>query len=191
MITTHQIEALLTGYKPFDDREAQHVARLQEFIRGDRPIADTQHPAGHVTLSGWILNKPGTAALLLHHAGLDIWLQPGGHPEVQDETPEQGATREVSEETGIPREHLTAMQLFDIDVHRIPAKGLMPAHDHFDMRFLFVLGDEEVRINRESKAFAWKECAELAISAPTEGTRRMALKSLHARLHAPISRSNI
>ena len=46
--------------------------------------------------------------------------------------------------------------VFDIGIHRIPARGDEPEHDHYDVRFLLqVTSDEELVQNRESKELRW------------------------------------
>jgi len=51
---------------------------------------------------------------------------------------------------GLPR-------LLDVDVHRIPARGDEPAHDHHDLRFLLVTRrPDAIRADpRETKALEW------------------------------------
>ena len=44
--------------------------------------------------------------------------------------------REAREESGLTRLRLVSPEIFDVDRHRIPARGAEPEHWHFDVRFL-------------------------------------------------------
>ena len=51
---------------------------------------------------------------------------------------------------------LATPEIYDIDVHAIPARGDEPAHAHYDVRFAFYADRAEApRANRESHAVAW------------------------------------
>ena len=54
----------------------------------------------HFCASAYIINPENKKLLLVKHKKYNKWLQPGGHIE-DNETPEEAATREVYEETGI------------------------------------------------------------------------------------------
>jgi 8-oxo-dGTP pyrophosphatase MutT (NUDIX family) len=134
-----------------------------EVVAGD---ASRPHSRGHVTASAWVLNHAQTDAALLHHKKLNLWLQPGGHVEESDVSWLEAARREVGEETGLQHLDLTerwGTALFDVDVHDIPARPAKPdreaesAHQHFDLRFIFVAQEEpRLRVNvDESEGLAW------------------------------------
>ena len=88
--------------------------------------------------------------LLLFHPKHNRWLPPGGHLEA-NETPPEGARREVLEETGyeirfLSDEHLWIDEWNSKSIERpylcllenIPARGESPAHQHIDFIFLAV-----------------------------------------------------
>lgn len=54
----------------------------------------------HFCASAFVINPENKKILLVKHHLFDKWVQPGGHIE-DNETPEEAATREVYEETGI------------------------------------------------------------------------------------------
>lgn len=137
--------------------------------------------AGHITASAFVLNKSRSHALLLHHAKLDRWLQPGGHIDANERFPYESALREAREETGLSSLSLASTQLFDIDIHRIPARGADPAHLHYDVRFLIIAADESVALSEESLGFKWLPLEKIAHEMEPS-LARMAQKSLHASL---------
>lgn len=143
--------------------------------------------AGHLTASAWVLDRTCTHAALIHHRKLNRWLQPGGHIEAHDASWRAAAQREVTEETGITQfiEQPDEGELFDVDVHPIPARQDEPAHLHYDLRFLFVAdvdatADSALNVNLEEvRDCRWFELAELANDATIESSlRRMAESSL-------------
>ena len=108
---------------------------------------------GHLTASAWVIDRSGSYAAMIHHRTLGRWLQPGGHIEDADVSWRAAAQREVTEEIGLdafvamPDDH----KLFDVDVHRIPMRPGVPAHFHYDLRFLFV-ADVDASLDAERDA---------------------------------------
>lgn len=140
---------------------------------------------GHVTASAMVINREHTHALLLHHAKLDRWLQPGGHIDETDLSPAHGALREAREESGLSHLSLASESLFDVDVHRIPARGTESAHLHYDMRYLVFADSSDVSLSNESLGFDWKSIDEiLAKNVPgniDDSIARMARKVFLSR----------
>lgn len=93
----------------------------------------TEFEPGHFTASGFVVHPDGGALLLIHHARLGKWLQPGGHIEADDATVEGSARREVAEETGIADLERIGEGLLRIDAHDIPPRHDEPAHVHIDL----------------------------------------------------------
>ncbi|MDZ7646212.1 MAG: NUDIX hydrolase [Cytophagales bacterium] len=90
---------------------------------------------GHITGSAWIVDPSNTQALLVHHAKLNKWVQPGGHAD-GDENILQVALREAEEETGLKNFKVLSDPPFDVDIHLIPERADFPEHFHFDIRYL-------------------------------------------------------
>ncbi len=130
---------LLAAHAPADALEAEHLAAIEALLvlPGDVFARDHYDP-GHVTASAFVVTPDRSALLLIHHAKLLRWLQPGGHIDPEDADVIAAALREVEEETGLADVHLVdpAQPLLDVDVHRIPARLEEPAHHHFDIRLL-------------------------------------------------------
>ncbi len=115
---------------------------------------------GHLTGSAWVVSDGvgSPAVLLTHHRKLDRWLQLGGHSDGDADLPGV-ALREAREESGVAPfvpPGSDRWRLFDIDVHAIPARGDVPAHEHYDLRFLFFADREQpVTVSDESHDVAW------------------------------------
>lgn len=115
---------------------------------------------GHFTASALVISADNQRVLLLHHRKLNLWLQPGGHAD-GDQNLEFVAKKEVQEETGLTDLEVVPDSLgnrvFDLDIHEIPARKSDPVHQHFDVRFLLRCrpGSEELTPNHESNDIRW------------------------------------
>ncbi|MBL8951722.1 MAG: NUDIX hydrolase [Myxococcaceae bacterium] len=131
---------LLENHVAADGKERADLAAMMVYASTlAEPFSRKQWPA-HFTASAVVIDPAGQRAVLVLHAKLKKWLQPGGHVEAGDGGDlEQAALREVREETGLDVElHPTAARPFDVDVHVIPAKGDEPRHSHLDVRYCVV-----------------------------------------------------
>jgi 8-oxo-dGTP pyrophosphatase MutT (NUDIX family) len=152
---TLSLEAYTTSFS----EEQKFVARFLELLKHPRAYF-RDHLPGHMTGSAWIVDAKKEYALLLHHAKLNRWLQPGGHAD-GDENIVAVARKEAEEETGL--KNLTLIHpLFDIDIHTIPERNDFPAHDHYDIRCLFFANrNQEIILSGESNELAWFPLSEI------------------------------
>ena len=157
--------ALLAGlrnYKTVYNEERAFIPRFIGLLQ--HPDAyQRKHLPGHITGSSWIINNDGTKVLLVKHAALHKWLQPGGHAD-GDENILRVALREANEETGLTNLTQVGTGFFDIDIHSIPARKDLsfPQHDHYDVRFLFQADEaDKLKISDESTDLQWIELKEL------------------------------
>lgn len=155
------LAAALDRYGAQHAAEQAMAARFADFVRSEPNCYERDCWSGHVTGAAWLLNKAGTHALLTHHRKLNMWLQLGGHSDGDPDTTAV-ALREAREESGLAVRLLQA-EIFDIDVHPIPARKQDPEHWHFDVRFLMqVEGSEDFVVSPESLDLAWVPVVELS-----------------------------
>jgi len=146
---------LLENYHPIAQEEITAKKRMLEFIKHYDNCFERSLEAGHITASAWLLNKDYTRALLMHHAKLDLWVQLGGHCDGNAHVLDV-AVKEAQEESGIMAIEPLSPEIFDIDIHFIPANQKEKKHYHYDVRFLLhVTSDEDFVQNSESKELRW------------------------------------
>jgi len=154
--------------------EAATVERFIEFVQGEPRCFERDCWAGHITGSAWLVDPGGEALLLTHHKKLDIWVQLGGHSDGDPNT-QAVALREAAEESGCEVE-LISPEIFDLDVHEIPARKTDPAHFHFDVRFALRASSREFSVSDESLALAWVEIDRLQAFTDEGSIMRMRRK---------------
>ena len=173
------LKALLGAYRGRWPQEAAAVARFDAFVDSHPDCFHRSCRVGHITGSSWLVDVAGDRVLLAHHRKLGRWLQPGGHSDGDPDTLAV-ALREAREESGLEVRVLDDA-IFDIDVHRIPARDREPAHLHFDVRFVVQAEHDRFRVSDESYALAWVPTAELGDLTDEESVLRMARKWLVRR----------
>lgn len=151
-----KLDAQLARHACADEKEERDVAFVRAFLRAHPQDAHLRSQLlGHLTGSGFVLDAARAHVLLLHHARLHRWLQPGGHGEGETD-PQKIALREIAEETGLADLTPLFEGLFDVDVHPIPGRPGEPSHSHLDLRYAFVARDgAEPRLSHESRALRW------------------------------------
>jgi len=173
-----QLLAFLERYVPIDSNDETTHGRLKAFVSVTNDCFNRDHPPGHITASAWIVDRHRSSALLVHHRKLDRWLQPGGHIE-DDASVLEASRREVAEETGLHAVEVYSEEIFDLDIHPIPARNNEPAHLHYDVRFLFVADpDQSLRLSEESHDLRWFTNAEIHANGEGRSINRMIEKAL-------------
>lgn len=155
---------------------AHEAARRQilEFIDAQPDALHRSCALGHLTGSALVVDPRSRAVLLLFHAKVRRWLQPGGHAD-GDANLAHVALREATEETGIEGLRVVTPAV-DLDVHVFrDASGRDPDHLHLDVRHLVLAPrSPAVAANHESDGAAWVSLEGLADYGADAGTLRMA-----------------
>lgn len=119
------------------------------------------------TVSAYIISPDKTKVLLLFHTKRNVWQQPGGHIELNEDI-DTALYREILEETGLSEDQLTIVDLglkkpplvrsysqltpFSIVVHPYDDS----THQHIDLAYIFMSKTEELTKNPDgATAINW------------------------------------
>lgn len=170
---------LLENHQPFNPAEASFLSDTISFIKSHKDCFERSLMIGHVTGSAWILDQTHRYALLTHHLKLDKWFQTGGHCD-GDPDVLKVAMKEAEEETGLSDIKPVSEQVFDVDIHLIPERKGIPAHFHYDIRFLLEADKNAVLVvpEDESSELKWIKLEEVTHYNNSDSIVRMVEKSL-------------
>lgn len=166
----------LTDYARRWPAEAATAVLFEELLADPEDPFRRERLAGHFTASCWLVSGDGERVLLTHHRKLGLWLQLGGHADGERDLA-QAALREAREESGLSG-LVIAPAIFDLDRHWIPEHKGVPAHWHYDVRYVVRAGEDEAfTVSEESLDLAWRDIAMLANDDSADASvRRMARK---------------
>ncbi len=151
---------LLRDYQADDPAEQMFLQQTRDFVADHRDCCSRGNIQGHITASAWVLAPDRQAVLLTHHKKLQRWLQLGGHVE-DDLSIQAAALREAREESGLHHLVFLSSQLFDLDVHLIPARLTESPHYHYDLRFILQAEQSQFTLSDESDQLAWVSLSRL------------------------------
>jgi 8-oxo-dGTP pyrophosphatase MutT (NUDIX family) len=148
-------------FLPADEAQAGARRDTLDFCVAHDDALHRSCSEGHLTASAWVVDHSGKRGMLLLHAKVGRWLQPGGHAD-GDSNLAAVALKEVSEETGLAGLEVWSEPV-DIDVHLfVNRKGTELDHLHHDVRFLVRAGVGAVaETNHESEGHRWVRADEL------------------------------
>ena len=173
-----KILELLNQHIGNDPNEQAMIRQTIDFVNNYTNCFDRELLIGHITGSAWILDNLGSFVLLTHHRKLDRWFQPGGHCDGDDDVLGV-ALKEALEETGVSDIRVDSESIFDVDIHEIPERKGIPAHLHYDVRFLLRADkDLPLVITEESNDLAWIELGKVRELNSEESMMRMVRKTL-------------
>ena len=172
-----QRRKLLEALARYGERYPEEYATVERFttlLNGHPNCFERDCWAGHITGSAWLVDPTQSQLLLTHHRKLNMWLQLGGHSDGETDTAAV-AKREALEESGLPV-HILSDEIFDIDIHKIPARKDDPAHEHFDIRFTLQTERDDFVVSAESIDLAWVPIEQLESYTNEESILRMRRK---------------
>ncbi len=161
----------ISEYAARHPEESAVTERFTRFVESEVRCFERDCWRGHVTGSAWLMDPDERALLLTHHKKLDIWVQLGGHSDGDPDTLAV-ACKEAEEESGVSVDVITP-QVFDLDIHEIPARKDDPAHFHFDVRFALRARSRDVVVSGESNDLAWVALPEIAALTQETSILRM------------------
>ena len=157
---------------PLNGPEMRETRNAMRSLLAQRPAPlDRRERPGHFTASALVVAAELDRVLLLHHAKLKIWVQPGGHADGNANLLAV-ALSEATEETGIDGLRIWPRAI-DLDIHEVdPPKE--DAHLHYDVRFLVLAPRSPVlNANHESTAQRWVSPDDLASLGVDKGLQRL------------------
>lgn len=167
----------LDSYKGIDRNEEGMRKELILFVQGNENCFERSLLIGHVNGSAWIVDSSFQYVLLTHHTKLNKWLQLGGHSD-GDANTFAVAYREAREESGLTSIKPISENIFDIDIHSIPARNDEPEHLHYDIRFAFTADkNEPLSISTESKDLQWVNLGNVHTLHNNDSVMRMVWKT--------------
>ncbi len=135
--------AELKAYRGVDEREEGFRQHIMEHVASTAKWWHRDTLPGHVTASAFVVTPDFEWMLLHHHRKHHRWLQFGGHDN-GEQHPAKAVLRELAEESGLQNFSFFGQPIiFDLDIHDIPPLGQQPAHQHLDIRYLFVAPKEQ------------------------------------------------
>jgi 8-oxo-dGTP pyrophosphatase MutT (NUDIX family) len=156
---------------PGDASHERHRERVLAFVGAHADALDRTCAEGHLTGSAMVVDPASGRFLLMLHAKLGRWFQPGGHADGDGALP-RVAWREATEETGLSGLRV-AVPAVDVDVHEVPPPH--GPHLHLDVRYLVVAPPGAVPAgNHESLDLRWATYDELPSFGVDEGLLRLA-----------------
>ena len=172
-----QLQRALGHYLVRFPGEVGTVARIRSLVAGHPDCFERTCLPGHITGSAWIVSPDCSKYLMTRHQIFDRWLQLGGHSDGCTQ-PHLVALREAEEESGLSGfglyRELEGFVPLDVDIHAIAARAGVPAHAHFDLRYLLMASVEKpLKISDESHDLRWFERNELMEMIHEESVHRM------------------
>lgn len=163
----------LENYKSFNKTEQLMVDQTIKFLKENDSYLGKENLKGHITASTWIINSDANKCFLTHHKKLNLWLQLGGHTELNERTYES-AYREGIEESGFSNLKKLSDRIYDVDVHLIPKNNNIPAHYHYDIRYLFMADpNDQGLVSHESHDIKWVDIDDIELYSKDASIGRM------------------
>lgn len=166
------VEYLLTKYAPSDDLERRDLESFRLFAsQGGKEIYDRIPGRPTITASAVVANPGFAKILVMHHKLHGFYKQFGGHSD-GDPNLAHVAEKELFEESGAKGE-LLLQTPFDIIRWNFPERtknGIFyPAHDNFDIAFLFRMDEAQKLILNKSEVLdtkwlgleAWRDYSDM------------------------------
>ena len=149
-------EAIM-AYKPVNEQEeAEKRVILQYINEYPHNILLRENEFGHITSSGFIMNKDLTKVLMIHHNIYNTWAWTGGHAD-GDEDLLYVAMKEAKEETGVEKIEPLMEEIASIDI--LPVWGhvkkgkYVATHMHLSVAYILIADeDQALHINEDENS---------------------------------------
>lgn len=147
----------IKAYIPINEQEeAEKRVILQYINEYPHNILLRENEFGHMTSSGFIMNKDLTKVLMIHHNIYNTWAWTGGHAD-GDEDLLYVAMKEAKEETGVEKIEPLMEEIASIDI--LPVWGHMKkgkyvaTHMHLSVAYILIADeDQALHINEDENS---------------------------------------
>lgn len=152
-------------YQPYDEEEKIAKQTILDFCHTHDNVYYRECLDGHITSTGFVINKEHTKVLMAFHNIYQSYSWTGGHND-GDTDSKYVATKEVLEETGLPSVKRIS-ELISLDDLPVPEHTkhdkLVKEHRHFNLTYLFEADEnDKVSIKEdENSALKWIEFGDL------------------------------
>ena len=155
----HNLIQQLQAHQAFDEREHAMGVALLQFVQTYENCAARELQIGHLTGSAWIVDQDLTHTDML-----------------------SASWREAREESGLQNLRLLVPNIFDLDIHTIPARNKEPEHFHYDIRYAFQADRHApLTVSSESRELAWVALDKIDPPPTEESVLRMVRKTAELR----------
>ena len=171
----------LDGYVAENAKENADVARVQAEATLDR------NSALHVTGSAFVVHIPTRRVLLRWHTRMERWMQVGGHFDPDETDALAVALREAREETGLVDLRPLVDEPVQVVIVPVPARGDEPAHEHADVRYVFVTEHpDDARPESPDAQLRWIDIEHAVEEVDEENQRVFLLRIIEVLRNSPI-----
>ena len=153
----------IRAYEPINEQEASEKKVILEYIEQyPHNILLRENQLGHLTSSGFIMNKDLTKTLMVHHNIYNTWAWTGGHAD-GDEDLLYVAIKEAKEETGVTQIEPLMEEIASIDI--LPVWGhvkkdeYVATHMHLSVAYILIADENQhLQVNEaENSGVKWIE----------------------------------
>lgn len=139
MLTAAQKDLLhlLKQHPAADAEEARHLKYGVTFAELEPVWFDPRTLPAHFTGSAVVWDRTQRRVLLAWDPALPAWVLPGSHDDGRRDLA-GAAQRDVERRSGLRLAPMKPLQVFDLGLVHVPATAGQRAHQHLDLRFLFL-----------------------------------------------------
>ena len=140
------IEAI-KSYEPINEQEASEKEAILAYINTfPDNILTRENTFGHLTSSGFVMNKELTKVLMVHHNIYNTWAWTGGHADGEEDLL-YVAIKEAKEETGIKEVVPLMEEIASVDI--LPVWGhvkkgkYVATHMHLNTAYILIADEKQ------------------------------------------------
>lgn len=150
----------IRNYRPYNEQEEKDKEAIIKYINTFDDILTRNNVIGHITSSGFVVNKTRDKALMIYHNIYNAWAWTGGHADGEEDLLAI-AINEATEETGVTGISPISKDIISVDI--LPVLGhikkgrYVSAHMHLSIAYLLEADESEPLIIKpdENSGVKW------------------------------------